>query len=346
MQHDAGGDLGNAWLKTHDAGSGPYMLTSWTPNDSVIYEAYAGYWMGAPKIKHVILKSANDSAAQRLMLEKGDADIARELGADQLAAVAANPDIAITRQLSAGLWYLGLNVKDGPLANVKVRQAIRYLIDYQGMADSFLKGQAIIHQSFVPEGVAGAIEDTPYHLDVAKAKQLLAEAGYPDGFSIKIDSFNYSPFVEISQSIQQSLAEGGIKLEIVQDDHKLIRSIYRARKQEIVTQRWASDYMDPHSNAAWFAYNPDNAEKAKAKTLAWRNSWLDADVNQMTEAARQEKDPQKRVTLYRTIQEKMRDEGPFVLLFQFNRIAATRANVKGFLQGPTYDATFSRLMTK
>jgi len=214
------------------------------------------------------------------------------------------------------------------------------------MADSFLKGQAVVHQSFVPKGVAGAIDDTPYHLDVAKAKQLLAEAGYPDGFSIKIDSFNYSPYVEISQSIQQSLAQGGIKLEIAEEDHKLIRSIARARKHQIITLRWSSDYMDPHSNAAWFAYNPDNADKAKAKTNAWRNSWIDPEVNQMTDAARKETDPQKRMALYRAIQEKVRDEGPFVFLFQFNRIATTRANVKGFVQGPAYDATFYRLMTK
>lgn len=66
----------------------------------------------------------------------------------------------------------------------------------------------------------------------------------------------------------------------------------------------------------------------------------------MIDWARMETDPQKRTALYRTIQEKVRDEGPFVFLFQFNRIAVTRANVKGFLQGPTYDATFYRLMTK
>jgi peptide/nickel transport system substrate-binding protein len=346
MQHEVNGDLGNAWLKTHDAGSGPYVLRSWKPNDSVIFEADPDYRLGAPAIKRVILKQAADSSAQRLLLEKGDVDIARGLGPDDVAGLSGNPDIVVTRMPSAEMWYLGLNVKDERLANPKVREAIRYLIDYQGMAASFLKGQVIVHQSFLPKGFVGAVDDTPYSLDVAKAKQLLAEAGYPNGFQVEINAFNFSPFAEIAQSIQQTMAEAGIKLDIVQGDHTLISSIYKKRQHQIITQRWNSDYADPHSNAVWFAYNADNSDHPKSKPLTWRNSWYSPEISKETDAAREEKDADKRAQLYRDLQEKVRAEGPFVFLFQINRVYAARQGVKGFVMGATYDAIFYRLMSK
>jgi peptide/nickel transport system substrate-binding protein len=346
LNHSVNGDLGNLWLKTHDAGSGPYVLRGWKPNDSVILEADANYRLGAPAIKHVILKHTPEPATQRLMLERGDADIARDLTADQIAAVAGNPDIVVTRSLSTQTWYLGLNMKDARLANPKVREAIRYLIDYRGMASSFLNGQVAVHQSFEPSGIFGALDDTPYSLDVAKAKELLAEAGYPDGFEIRIDVYNFSPYPEIAQSIQHSMALAGIKLDIVEDDHKLANSLYRARQHQITLARWDPDYADPHSNALWFAYNVDNSDHPSSKPMTWRNSWYIPELSKETDAAREEKDLEKRKQLYIDIQEKVRSEGPFVFLFQMNREPAAHKNVKGFVLGPIYDAVFYRLISK
>ena len=346
MSHEVDGDLGNLWLKTHDAGSGPYVLRAWTPNDSVILEADPDYRLGAPAIKHIILKHTPEPSTQRLMLEKGDADIARDLTADQIAALAADPDIVVTKSLSTQTWYLGLNMKDARLANPKVREAIRYLIDYQGMASSFLAGQVVVHQSFEPSGIFAALDDTPYSLDVPKAKQLLAEAGYPDGFEVRIDVYNFSPYPEIAQSMQHSMAMAGIKLDIVEDDHKLANSLYRARQHQITLARWDPDYADPHSNALWFAYNTDNSDHPGSKPMTWRNSWYIPELSLETDAARKEKDLAKRAELYRDIQEKVRSEGPFVFLFQMNREPAVRKNVKGFVLGPIYDAVFYRLISK
>src|SRR5690606_12029187 len=112
------------------------------------------------------------------------------------------------------LWYLGLNVKREPFQNEKVRQALKYLVDYEGMVNTILAGQFKVHQSFIPEGVLGEIDDEPYTFDVEKAKQLLAEAGYPDGFSITMDARNNSPTIDMAQAIQGTFAQGGINLEI------------------------------------------------------------------------------------------------------------------------------------
>ena len=346
MAHDANGDLGNAWLKTHDAGSGPYALQSWQANDSVVMQANPDYRLGAPAVKTVILKHTPEASSQRLLLEKGDADIARDLTADQLASLAGNPDIAITGHPSGEFLYLALNQKDTRLANPKVRLAIRYLVDYAGMADSFLKGQCIVHQSFWPSGFYAALDDTPFHLDVAKAKQLLTEAGYPDGFTLRLDAASSAPYSDIAQSLQSSMAEGGIKLDIVIGDYKQVATISRARKHQMALLHWNGDYMDPHANAAAFAYNVDNSDNPKSKVPAWRSAWLIPELSAETEAALEEKDTDKRRALYLDIQRKVQADSPFVIMFQMTPHIASRSNVKGLVIGPTYDSVFYRLMTK
>ncbi len=90
MANEKNGDLGNAWLKTHEAGSGPFTLATLKANEMVMLDAFADYWRGAPKIKRVALRHVPESAPQRLMLEKGDADVARDLGPDDLDVLAKN----------------------------------------------------------------------------------------------------------------------------------------------------------------------------------------------------------------------------------------------------------------
>ena len=346
MKHEVNGDLGNGWLKTHDAGSGPFILKSWTPNDSVVLEANRAYRLGAPKISRVILRHTPEAAAQRLLLEKGDADIARELTTDQIAGLAGNPDIAVNTYPSGELWYMALNMKDERLANPKVREAIRYLIDYQGMAASFLKGQLIVHQSFWPSGLYASLEDNPFSLDPAKAKQLLTEAGYPNGFDIQMDTPNVSPMVEIAQSVQHTMAAAGIKVNLVQEDSKQVTMLMRARKEQIAILHWNPDYLDPHANAAVFASNTDNSDNPPAKTLAWRVDWYIPELSAETAAAVEEKDADKRKQLYLDIQKKAQADGPLLVMFQSTKRIAARSNVKGFVFGQTYGAVFYRLMTK
>ena len=116
------------------------------------------------------------------------------------------------------------------LSDPKVRQALRYLIDYDGMANSFLKGAAQVHQSFWAEGFWASYNENPYKLDPAKAKALLAEAGYPDGFSLDLDAPNFAPFVNMAQSVQATMAEGGIKVNIVSSEMAPMLTKYRARE--------------------------------------------------------------------------------------------------------------------
>jgi peptide/nickel transport system substrate-binding protein len=346
LEHEVAGDMGYEWLKTNEAGSGPFILKTWKANETLVFEAFEGYRLGAPTIKRVITKHVPEPATQRLLLEQGDIDIARSLTTDQIQGLEGKPDVRIETLTTADTYYMALSQKDERLANPKVQEAIRLLVDYDGMVETFLKGQFIVHQSFWPQGFFASYDENPWHLDVERAKTLLAEAGYPDGFEITIDTMNTSPFPEIAQSIQQTFAQAGIKAEIVQQDGNQLFPKYRGRQHQIVIIYWSPDYMDPHSNADSFARNPDNSDEPATKPLAWRNSWVIPELTAMSDAAVLEQDTEKRKQMYIDIQKQAQASGPFVFMFQPTTQVALRKNVQGYVHGPTFDTIYYRLVTK
>lgn len=347
MEHETDGDFGNAWLKTNSAGSGAYVIKSWKPNDSVVLEANANYRGGAPKLNRVVIRHVPEASAQRLLLEKGDVDIADNLTPDQITAIGSNADIKVTTIPQALLYYVGLNVKTKELADPKVRQALRHLVDYDGMANSFLKGAAQVHQSFWATGFWASYDENPYNFDPAKAKALLAEAGYPDGFSLDLDAPNFAPFVNMAQSVQSTFAQGGVKVNIVSSEMSPMLTKYRARQHQALMVYWGPDYMDPHTNADGFVTNIDNSDAATGgKPLAWRNSWDSPELTAATKAAAEESDEAKRKEDYIELQKKVLDEGPYIIMFQSTSQRADRANVAGYVQGSSADVTYYNLTTK
>ena len=116
-----------------------------------------------------------------------------------------------------------------------------------------------------PRAFSARSTDTPYKLDVAKAKELLAKAGLPDGFKVTMDTRNNSPTKDIAQAIQATWRRPAIEIEIIPADNKQTLTKYRARQHDIYIGRWGPDYQDPHTNAETFASNPDNSDDAKSK---------------------------------------------------------------------------------
>ncbi len=346
MANEVNGDLGNTWLKTHSATSGPYRLISWKASELVSLEANPGYHLGAPHMKRVIVRHVPEPGTQRLMLEKGDIDIALSLLPDQLVPLAKDKDIKIESFPYSGTWYMPMNLSDERLKNPKVRLAMKYLVDYQGMVNTFLKGRFLVQQAFLPIGIFGAIPYNPYKLDVAKAKALLAEAGYPNGFELRLDVASISPQIDMAQSVQQTMGLAGIKVNIVSADAKQVIGIYRGRKHQMVLISWTPDYLDPHSNADTFAHNDDDSDGAKSHPLAWRNHWFIPDITAKMKAAAQEVDTAKRKAEYEVLQKQVTDDGPFIIMFQPANQVASRVNVHGYKPGIIEDLYFYRTITK
>ena len=347
MANEVDGDMGNAWLKANSAGTGAYVLLSFKPNEGYVLERREGHWRGDAALKTVFMLHIPEGATQRLLLEKGDIDIAREMTPTDIAGVSGNPDIKIQNDVGGQVYYLALNQKKAELANPKVQEAMRWAVDYQGMTDSILKGQWVVHQSFLPEGFLGALTETPYSLDLEKAKALMAESGLTLPIEIGFTVRNNQERLDIAQSIQNTFGQIGITLKLDVGDGKQGLETYRGRKHDITLQTWGPDYPDPHTNASTFASNPDNSDEAGATGyLAWRTAWDPGALGAMTDAAVVEKDTDKRKAMYEEIQRSHRDNSAFVMMFQQARQDAMRANVNGFYSGGATDSATYWTVTK
>jgi len=339
-------DFGYAWMKTNYAGSGPFKIRDWRANEILVMERNDNYYGDKPALARVIYRHVKESATQRLMLEAGDVDVARNLEPGDLDAVSGNGALAVTSAPKGTVYYISLNQKNENLAKPEVREALKYLVDYDAIGATLIKGIGEIRQTYQAKGVLGALDSNPYTFDVAKAKELLEKAGLKDGFSVTFDVRNTQPVTGIAESFQQTAGQAGVTVEIIPGDGKQTLTKYRARNHDMYIGQWGMDYWDPNSNAEAFTSNPDNGDDASVKTLAWRNAW---DVPQLTEevkAALLERDADKRADMYKKLQQEALDTSPFVMIFQQIEVAGLRGTVKNYRLGPSFDSNFLAPVTK
>ena len=238
QQNEKDGDFGTNWLKTNSAGSGPFKLRQWKASEMLMLDAYPGYWQGGPAMKRVIIRHIPEPATQRLLLEKGDVDVARNLKPEQFEPLRASKDIRLVEAPKGTLWYISLNQKNEILAKPEVRKAMRHLVDYDAMRGSIMNGLGTVHQAFLPKGFLGAVEDKPFKYDPAKARELLAAAGYPDGFTVTMDVRNTSPTMDMAQTIQASAAAAG-NMMLPLTTNKIV-STSASRPEMPITMPWYS----------------------------------------------------------------------------------------------------------
>ncbi len=347
LAHEVDGDLGHAWLRAHSAGSGPYKLKTWKANELIMLEVNPRYHKSSPKMKRIVFRHVGEASAQRLMVEKGDVDVAMDLNSDQVMGMKGKDGVTVDEYEKGYLMYMAVNMEHPVLSHPKFLEALRYTVDYKGMANSFLKGQYTIHQSFWPKGMWASNNEISYQYDLKKAAALLSEVNLPEGEEIIIDTLNKSPFKEVAQSIQINLNKLGVKAKIVLSDGKTLWPKYRARRHHLIVARWGPDYSDPHSNADAFAHNPDNREAAKLTgKLTWRNAWDASIVTPMTEQAAKETDLDKRYDIYQALQQEVRENSPFIVMFQSIGLVGRRDNVDGFINGATSEQAYYSTVVK
>jgi peptide/nickel transport system substrate-binding protein len=343
--HEEGSDAGNRWLKSHSAGSGPFKIRRYIPREALVLDANTSSPAGAPRLRTLILKNVPDAGTRRLLVEIGDADMARDLGPDQIAVLAASPSVKVLEFPSATIHYLLFNTanRENPaLANPALWEAARWLIDYRGIAEKLLRGQFEVHQAFLADGFPGALDETPYHLDVARAKQILTRAGLADGVRIRLSVFNQPPYGDIAQSLQATFAEAGISLEILPAEASEVYSQVRSRSEEAVWLYWVPDYFDANSTAGAFAFDPEDG----TKTLAWRAGWHIPALSALTRAAALEPDPEARLSRYREIQSQVQKSSPYVIALQARSAIVVRNSVNGYFQGVDADMAYYDRVSK
>ncbi len=349
--HESNGDWGNAWLKRHSSGSGPFKIRRYIAHEALVLDANPSSPGDAPLLKTLIIKNVADAATRRLLVEVGDADIARDLGPDQIAALKDKPGLTTLRFQSATIHYLMFNAanpNNPALANPALWEAARWLIDYRGIADRLLKGEFEVHQAFLADGFPGALKDTPYHLDVAKAKAILAGAGLDKGpgldkqLKIELSVMNQPPFEDIAQSLQSTFGQAGIELELLPALAGEVYAKLRARSVEAAWLYWVPDYFDANSTAGAFASNREDG----TKTLAWRAGWHIPELSNATAAAVADQDGTSRRSRYLAIQAAVQKISPFVIALQARAVVVVRSSVKGYGQGLDADMAYYDRVSK
>jgi peptide/nickel transport system substrate-binding protein len=338
MANQANGDFGNAWLKSRTAGAGPYKLTEWAASDHVIIDVNPNA-AEKPLMRRIVMRHVKDPSAQLLLLEKGDVDIARELGSDELKSIAGNKSLTVSSAPQGTSMYMAMNQAVSELQKVPVHQAIKWAIDYDAIAKNITPNTWSICQTILPDALPGALKSNPFKKDLAKAKQLLSEAGLGGGFSVTLDHISASPHSEIAQAIQADLAAIGIKVSLQPGEQKQVITKTRARQHQLALLYWGTDYFDPNSNVQAWCENPDDSDQSKLKILAWRSHFVDKELTIESQAAVHELDPAKRIALYHKIQQQFMGSAPFAMLLQRNAVAVLGKGVSGFKVGPMPDYT-------
>ncbi|AHG21681.1 ABC transporter substrate-binding protein [Chania multitudinisentens RB-25] len=304
MQHEKNGDWGNGWLTTNEAGSGPFKLDVWQAKDVLRMSRNDDYWRDDAKVKRVIFRHMTESQALRLMIEKGDIDIATGMSVPDINALKSDPQIVIDDVSKGTIYYVAMSLKEPHFANPKVREAVRSLIDYDGINKTIMPGYGLYHQRPIQKGMSATLPDPGYKLDVARAKTLLAEAGYPDGFTTTLRVLADPPFINIATSVQSTLAQAGINAKIMSGTGNQVYGAMRDRQFDMLVGRGGGGVdPHPHSSLRSIAYNPDNSDAAKLTNFqGWRTSFYDQQLNELIDQALVEKDQEKQKQMYIEVQ--------------------------------------------
>ncbi len=327
-EQEKDGDHGEQYLTSHTACVGGYELAQWRPGEAVLLQTTQNYWRDLPPLKRVMIRHVVESGTQRLLLERGDIDVARDLSSDDMKELAGSKDVRIELGLRPQVYLWQFNLSEKPFNDPRVRKAMRYLIDYDALGETVMHNVGIPRASFVPLGALGALDKQagqPFSVDIEKARTLLAEAGLQDGFEATV-LIGTNPYESpIAQSVQQNAAKVGVTLNIERMANAQLISRIHNRDYTTHMATWQRSVSDAHGNASRLVFNLNNDPALKlAENRAWVSHYINPEANAKVEEALFERDSAKREALYYELQELFFEDGAMAVMFQMYNVAAVR----------------------
>jgi peptide/nickel transport system substrate-binding protein len=287
-----------------------------------------------PYLDGITFEIVPDDATRILQLESGALDGAEFIPYSRVAELKGPAGINMQLFPSTRVEYVSLNVrpqvngKDNPLANVKVRQALNYATNKDAIIQIVTHGVGTPMTSFMSSATPLHTGKTPlFPYDLAKAKQLMSDAGYPNGFSTTLELLaGNQDEIGIGTALQQMWGQIGVKLNLEQEDNATRTDQYRKGTLEMRLSAWTDDIADPNEIASYFLYYPN--------IQSIHSGWKNDEVDKLFEASQSEIDPDKRAAEYAKMQEIYNATGPIVALYETGYPVALRDSVQGFVQIP------------
>jgi len=329
-------------IASNPVGTGPFKFVEWQRTDYLKVAKFDGYWKkGYPKVDTITWKPVVDNNARAALMQTGEAHFTFPLPYEQADLLKSKPELEVVAAPSIVLRYLSMNTQQKPFDNPKVRQAIAYAINKDALAKVAFNGYATAADGMAPEGVEYAVKIGPWPYDVAKAKQLMTEAGYPNGFETELwSAYNHTTAQKVTQFLQQQLGQIGIKAKIT-----LLEAGQRVEKVE----SWQDPATAPvrlyyvgwstSTGEADWALRPllysGSFPPSLFNTAYYKNPKFDSDIKE----AQLTTDSAKKAALYKDAQQTAWGDAPWAPLVTEKLLSAHNKKLSGVYVIP--DASFN-----
>ncbi|TQR18343.1 ABC transporter substrate-binding protein [Psychrobacillus soli] len=320
-------------INENPVGTGPFVFESWNPNDSVTLVKNKEYWLSEfPKLDKLIYKVIPDNSARLTALKNKEIDIMVSLNPSDLSSVESDENLQVALRPPLNVGYLTLNNTKAPFDNVKVRQAISHAINKKGIADAFFYGLAEPVKNMLPSDNWGYNDDIEeYEYDLEKAKSLLAEAGYPDGFELEFSITSNSRIymqqpAKMAEAIKTDLEKIGIKVEIISFEWAAFIEQVRNARHSMGLIGWVGDNGDPDN----FLYSTLSKNNAVIGSAQNNQMYMNGEVNDLLIEAKSTIDQQERTEIYKKAQQIIHDDAPNVPLVQVKEPVVSSTSVKNY----------------
>ena len=332
-KYGGGGDLG-----MNPVGTGPYMLKEWVRDDHITLVANPDYWGEPPKTPALVMRPITEAAARFLELQAGTVDAINNLGTDDFPVAEADPNIQILERPPFNIGYLWMNRDFEVFSDQRVRQAVSMCLDRQAIVDAFYPPASLVAEQFLPPVVFGYTEGLPwYERDVEKAKELLAEAGYPDGIdttlSLRDVVRGYLPDpTKVAEAIQAQLAECSVNVTINVMESGAFLDAAAAGELEMGLLGWLADYPDP-TNWLDFHFMGTGAGDQFGEPFP--------DIVELLRKAAVISDQAERQALYDQVNALLKEYAIMVPIAHGGSAIAASAEVEGLLASPLNEEEFA-----
>lgn len=338
-------EIGADGFASAPIGTGPFEFVEWVKDERLVLEANPDYWGGSPRIQTVIFQPIPESATRIAALESGDVDIITAVPPEYVDQAPGGVEIVTVPGTRA--FYLGMNVDVEPFDDVRVRQAMNYAIDVESIIENVLNGLARrIDNPLLPEAFGYAA--TPvYSYDLDKARSLLAEAGYPDGFEMELDT--QPPLKEIAEILAGQLSAVGINAKVNIMERAALYAKYEPGGSQTFLTSWGNSEADADGILSKQFYSKrygcdllateGETGFGNADLGCYYTGYANAEVDAAIEGGQINVNPDKRKAHYYTALTIIVEEAPWLFLYNPSEIFAHRERVQDWV--PRSDALFN-----